>query len=262
MTLSRGTLPESESPHLSIHVDPRTLMKCLATIILMFVVMSTVAHTFLGAVGENDLRGLRQVAMRFDMDRENTLPEWFSSLLLASCCFMLANIGLHCRRTGQPFAWHWLVLSATFLYLSMDESAGLHEILMVPLRRRLNATGIFYFSWVIVAFPLVLAMFIAYLRFFGSLVSRYRWLFISAGCIYVGGALGMELIGGALAESSGFYTVAYTVAMTIEESLEMIGASLFLCALIDYRLRLPVQQDSQNIREKSVTALGRDLATA
>ncbi len=224
---------------LSLQVVPSQVMKLLTAIVLLLIILSTIAHTFLGAVPENEHRAVREVAMRFDMDRENTIPAWFSSMLLVGCGLLLARIGLHYRQSRQPFACHWLVLAAVFIYLSIDESTALHEILIVPLRRRFNAGGILYFSWVIVALPLVTVMLLAYLRFLRSLAPRTRWLFVLAGGLYVGGALGMELIGGLLAEHTGFYTARYTLVMTIEESLEMLGASLFLCALIDFVGKVP-----------------------
>jgi hypothetical protein len=42
----------------------------------------------------------------------------------------------------------------------------------------------------------------------------------------------MELVGGACAEAYGFDSLRYLAAMTVEESLEMFGAALFLYALL------------------------------
>jgi hypothetical protein len=62
-----------------------------------------------------------------------------------------------------------------------------------------------------------------------------------AAIVYVGGAIGMEMIGGILAEQSHFmgtYTdqsrasPAYLMAATLEEVLEMTGMALFAHALL------------------------------
>jgi hypothetical protein len=54
-----------------------------------------------------------------------------------------------------------------------------------------------------------------------------------AGAGYVGGALGMEMIGGAYASAYG-YDAYYPVLTIVEETLEMLGILLFLHALLCY----------------------------
>ena len=141
------------------------------------------------------------------------------------------------RRSGGRFVRHWVFLALTFAYLSLDESAYLHEILIEPLRNRLGTGGLLYFAWVIPGAAAVLIFGLAYLRFLWNLNRRSRFLFVAAGLVFVGGALGFELIGGALAESFGFESIRYTVIMTIEETLEMCGLILFVFALVDYLRR-------------------------
>jgi hypothetical protein len=63
-------------------------------------------------------------------------------------------------------------------------------------------------------------------------------LFTVSGAFYVGGALGMEMVGGLLVEQYGFADWRYIVAVHVEESLEMFGASLFLVGLIHHSRRL------------------------
>ena len=53
-----------------------------------------------------------------------------------------------------------------------------------------------------------------------------------AGGVYVGGALGMELVGGYYASGYGTQNLTYPYLATAEEVLEMIGATFFLRALM------------------------------
>ncbi|HYX90280.1 MAG TPA: hypothetical protein VE782_01860, partial [Myxococcaceae bacterium] len=60
-----------------------------------------------------------------------------------------------------------------------------------------------------------------------------RWQFILAGALYVGGALVMELPLGWWYERAGDANLVYAAIDHLEETLEMIGASLFLSALVE-----------------------------
>ena len=72
---------------------------------------------------------------------------------------------------------------------------------------------------------------VAFLRFWLRLESRIRALFFASAVLYVGGALGFELI-------EIYYIPHYGVDLgfymlsTAEESLEMLGVLLFIYALM------------------------------
>jgi hypothetical protein len=72
---------------------------------------------------------------------------------------------------------------------------------------------------------------IGYLRFLWNQPARTRLLIAAAGAIYVGGALGGELVEGVLSTTRGIDLV-FAVATTVEESLEMIGVLVFIYALL------------------------------
>ena len=76
-----------------------------------------------------------------------------------------------------------------------------------------------------------------YLRFLFHLPAQVRYLTVAAGCTYVAGALGMEVPGAYVRGGYGSDTIAYAVLTTIEETLEMFGAVLFLYAMAVYAER-------------------------
>jgi hypothetical protein len=154
--------------------------------------------------------------------------------LLFICGLLLGTIGWRHRRDGDRFAIHWLALAAIIVYLSLDEAANLHEMLIVPLRRRLDTHGILYFAWVLPGGVAVAAFGLTYLRFLLHLDQPTRRRFLISAAMYLGGALGMELVGGALAEAHSLDSLLYIAAMTIEESLEMFGAAFFAYTLLTY----------------------------
>lgn len=87
-------------------------------------------------------------------------------------------------------------LALIFLYLSFDEAAGIHELTGPLLKKVINTKGLFNFAWVILGIIMVFIFVVAYRRFIKSLPPKTRNLFIKAGITFVGGAIGMEMLGG------------------------------------------------------------------
>jgi hypothetical protein len=86
-----------------------------------------------------------------------------------------------------------------------------------------------------VGIPLVGVSALAFRRFLAALPYDTRRLFIFAGGLFVAGAIGIEMIGAQVEASLGTReTMAYVVAVTLEEGCEMFGIALFLYALLAY----------------------------
>jgi uncharacterized Tic20 family protein len=166
----------------------------------------------------------------FSLSAESNVPTWYSSSLLLACSFLLAVIAATKKREGARYARHWGALAVIFLYLSIDEASQIHELL----NNLWDLHSILYFSWVIPFGILVLVFAIVYLPFLFHLPPRTRIRVASAGVIYVGGALGVELILGYWADVHGDETFGYTLIDWVEESMEILGASLFCSALLEY----------------------------
>ena len=140
----------------------------------------------------------------FNFDREANFPSLYSTLTLAFCSYLLAIIALVKKKTQARYVRHWQALSLIFLFLAIDEICSIHEFLIPVTRKIIDVGGIFYFAWVIPAFILIIVFLIAFREFIFKLPKKTRNLFILAGTVYLLGALGMELIGGYLADTSGF----------------------------------------------------------
>src|SRR5690606_17836248 len=129
------------------------------------------------------------------------------------------------RRRNLPYFFHWLLLCPMFVYIAYDEAFQIHEKAIDPLRAELGGEdlGILYFSWVIPGAIIVCILTAAYIPFLLQLSKRIRAGFVLAAALYVGGALGVELIGGSYAEAHGNENLTYSFIVTVEESLEMFG---------------------------------------
>ena len=152
-------------------------------------------------------------------------------LLLCAAC-LLVFCGLYYRVKADRWWKHWTMLGALFGLLSLDEAIGLHETLMAPMSRLVDAEGIFHFAWVIPGVIVVTVLGLAWLPFLWNLQTTTRNRFIIAACLFVGGALRMEMVGGLVIEQFGEYSIPYMVTTTIEETCEMLGMVVFISSIV------------------------------
>ncbi|HVY20860.1 MAG TPA: hypothetical protein VHA70_12400 [Bauldia sp.] len=168
-----------------------------------------------------------------NLDGEMTIPAWYSSMLMWSAAVLLAVLAVYRSDRRVVTGIWWWSLSALFFYLSLDETASIHENLGPDLLGAYQPLPIFAFNWVIVVGPAVVIVGLAFLPFLFRLPKSARLRIMAAGFVYVCGAYGMELVGGYVAATNGG-PILYDICTAIEESLEMIGLSLFLTALLDF----------------------------
>jgi len=150
--------------------------------------------------GHNYLFGL---VRQFDLDGEANIPAWYSSFLLLLCCILLAIIAAAKKISGDKYRFHWRAMSIIFLFLAIDETAQIHDMITATLRiSGFRPSGFFYYSWIIPYGIFCLILVASFLKFLAHLPVKTRWLFMIAGAIYVAGALGMEMV-------TGFYRTLY-----------------------------------------------------
>ena len=167
---------------------------------------------------------------------EANLPTWIASGLLLWCAALLFLIG-HLNRQGQRSYWmHWYALSAIFAYISLDETARLHE----RWGYINDGAGVLYFSWVIPAMVVTAVLGLLFLPFLTGLRSKTRKHVIVAAVFYVGGALFMEFPLGYWADYAGHHNLVYGLIDWVEETMELIGTALFLYALVVHLLERPL----------------------
>ncbi len=170
------------------------------------------------------------------VDAERNIPTCFSMLLMVISALLLAIISIIERSQADYPVRHWAILSCGFLIMAVDEAWSFHEGLSSPVRELLGNEnlGAFYFAWVIPGIALVLVLALFFWRFLLHLPAKTRLTFLIAATVYLGGAIGMELIGGSFAEAHGMQNLPYIMIVTLEESLEMAGVIIFIRALLIY----------------------------
>lgn len=179
---------------------------------------------------------LTEIAPLFYVDTEHNIPTYFSVWLILLSSFLLGVIATLKSKQNVPHVSKWAILSFGFFIMALDEAFQFHERLNIPVGRLLGdgSLGVFYFPWTIPGIALVFVLGVYFLKFLFDLPAATRNRFILAAVLYVGGAIGVELIGSRHAELHGYENWAYSMIATLEESLEMGGLIVFIWALLNY----------------------------
>lgn len=125
------------------------------------------------------------------------------------------------------------------LDMSVDEALVLHERTSGPIREvlGLQGKGILRDAWVILGALAAGIVALVYVPFLKALPRRTSGLILLSGMIFVSGALGLEMVGGAIAQENGRYVLVVQVVAAAEELLQLVGIATFIFALSDYAAR-------------------------
>lgn len=223
--------PSTRDVEFPIHISAKKITQRLIIVISCLTLTGALSGYFL--VSDFQFPSSKWFYELFSLDEELNIPAWYSSFTLLFCSGLLAVI-TSIKKTDKYFIY-WKNLSLLFLIFSLDEAFSFHEILIIPaLREQFNFSPIFFHTWVIFAIPAIIFFLYKYFKFFLNLPKKTRYLFLLAAILYVGGALGMEMVSGLLRESFGRLAPITTIAIVIEEFLEMVGVLTFIYALLTY----------------------------
>jgi hypothetical protein len=217
------------SNQISLH--PASIARSLGLVTLLLALISLGATAF-RTWAEHSYHPM----LLFDLNSEYNIPTFFSACLLLFAALILAVITSLEKNRATGEALYWQILSWGFFLMAIDEVLSCHERLVVPIRKLLRHgnLGIFYFAWVIPAIVLVIFLVLFFRGFLLRLPTKTRRNLLFAATIYLGGAIGFELIGGCYAEMYGEKNLLYTVISNIEESLEMIGVIILIWGLLTH----------------------------
>jgi hypothetical protein len=215
-----------------IPLTPGVVTPFLLRVVTCLAVISFLSQMSLYYLPDYPLR--EYLAGAFNVDGEQNIPTFYSFLGLLFSSLLLGVIAYAKNLDADRYKNHWKILSFIFLYLSLDEIGQLHERFITPMRSLLNASGFLYFTWIVPFGFLVVIFLISYSKFVWHLPVATKKLFVAACALYIGGALGFEMLGGYESSTQGEYNIVYQIIVTVEESLEMLGIVVFIHALISY----------------------------
>jgi hypothetical protein len=217
-----------------ISLNPIIIIAILGALGLFLIVASIAGQLLIHFTRHNNI-----FIPLFDLNKEINFPAYYSSFLLLFASFLILIITILEKKRNAAHISKWAILSFIFLVLSCDEMLSFHEKVGPIILKKLGGDhllGIFHYTWVIAGIIFVLMFAIFYLRFFLRLNKKTKLNFLIAAILYVGGALGFEMIGGNYRELFGYETSTFTMPLilTAEESLEISGAIFFIWALLVY----------------------------
>ncbi len=215
---------------IKLSLSPGAVVRYLMIAVVFFTVVST------GIQIAKYVFDYRQDWMSlWNLDRELNFPSWFSTFMIGFCSILLKIIAIGKKEQGDRYTKDWQLLSLIFLWLAIDELVSIHEILIIPqFSDALHLPWFLHSLWVIPGMVFVAWFARRYIRFVRHLPSNTKKHFVSAACVYIGGALVMEMVGSYFAEAQGQQHLTYALVATVEEFMEMVGMVMFIYGLLYY----------------------------
>lgn len=225
--------PASARPERRVGLSPASVLRVLAVIILVFGLLHLAAMPVF-VQGTKASEGIYVRVARFIMlQNERSIPTWFSIILIGWNVVLLGLTAMVVRRTRSSSPLPWLALAAVFSFLSLDEMMVLHERVGNAIGTQFHLSGVLTFPWVITGSVFTLLVGLGFTGFLLRLPRRTAALFLASGGIFVGGALGFEMVEAATVDMAGF-GAAFYLEVLVEEMMEMFGQALFSFALLDH----------------------------
>ena len=191
---------------------------------------------------------------------EQNILTWLSSALLLFCALLLVGLGLESKQREAPMWRRWIELAAIFFLLSLDETAELHEYLTGLIKGAYKVEGYLYFAWVIPGAGFTLLVFLRSLGLLRTLPAATRRGMLTAGALYLAGAIGIESVGANYSAHSGqVQDLTFQLLCTFEEGFEVLGLWWFLRTLLPFSAD-PAAAASEE--ERQWGRLGLDLGRA
>ena len=213
-----------------ITLYPRNIVIWLSTITILLLAahLITIATPYIFGGFEHGL--VRLLFSLFFLDGEGNVPALFSTcLFLINAAIFLIVWKAACLAGDSPKIW--LFLSGVFVFLALDESISIHERLIDPFRQALDATGIFYYTWIVPYGIGVVLLSIFAIPVFLRMQKRIRFWFGLSAATYLLATIGFEMISGKyLVMMNEQKDIVWILMMTVEESLEMAGLIILVYA--------------------------------
>lgn len=223
--------------HPVIYVNKSFVIRLLATAAIAIQVISFCTRFIVFFTDYKSVTGLNFTLNMFYVGAERNIPTAFSSMILIIASVLLFVITILKWKKPKSFYWIWFILSFGFFYLAMDEAMILHETILgqregVILGRQFS--GFLRHAWIIPFLFTIPFLILLFYKFLMHLDNRTRNLFLVSAALFVGGAIGIESIGGYIKDTIGVDNWWYYIEVATEESFEMAGVITFIYSLLDY----------------------------
>jgi hypothetical protein len=216
---------------MELNFSTKKTTRMLFVVVLLLTIASLAGQYSKHILGHDHLRGFVPL---FNVNTEGNIPTWYTSFSILLCAVLLFVIARARKIEGDRYSIYWMILGLIFLYISVDEGAGVHDALDFSLPSLGYITSAPRYIRMLPVAVLLLIFGLMYLKFLFYLPARTRLLFIVAGTIYVSGAFGMGFVMERYGTRHGWDNMTLEILAALEEFLEMIGIVIFIYALMSY----------------------------
>lgn len=206
-------------------------IKFLFGILIVLVILNCAGIAFGYFTGHHSVYGIIGLVY---FDSQGGLPFYFSSICLLLTSSLLIIIYREHKQNNLFDKNYWLVLSIGFLIMSIDEYVGIHRILSKVIREFFPVGQLFYFAWVIPGIILCLILCLYFLNFYLRLPRRFKVSFGISAVLFVGGAIGIEILDGFFVPAENDANLIYSILVTLEQTMEWGAVLMFLYSLTEY----------------------------
>lgn len=218
---------------MKINLIPRVFLNILVFFIVVLSIGNVISIILIFSF---KLQKFNAIIGLLNFNSEGSFSTLFSFLILLISSLLLKYIAF-----SQKFVYktskYWKFLALIFLFLSLDEMLSIHEMISGKIENYYKFSGFLYYAWVLPYGIFVIFISLIYMRFIGRLPLKFKFLFISAGFIYVFGAIGFEMFGGFVIDKLNHeveFNILYHLLYSLEETFEMFGITLFIYSLLEY----------------------------
>jgi hypothetical protein len=196
--------------------------------IISFLLMANIYGIYL-LFQDPDSQQTQRVIELFDFNQSSSVPSLFiiSMLFLSTC--LLIYIG---RKAGEK-GIYWYGLAFIFGLLTASKAFHIQKIIFWKIYNFKSTLKVSLFVIGILLFLSIILFFIIFIPFFSKLPKPTLKLIVFSLFIFVIGAVVFDKFGTLYTKVNG-NDLGYYVLYTIEESLEMIGISLFVFGWLKY----------------------------
>ncbi len=215
----------------------------IVIVVVLHIFYQTLAYLY------PDNRVLADLAERFGLDAELSVPTWLTAIMAFGMAGLAWLIGM--VQTDKIVRRGWYLIAAVGVFVSVDEVSSLHELLLQSLHilAGFGAQTFFDNAWLIILPFLAVGAIVAFRYLKRSLPADTFRLLVQASIVYLLGAFVVEYLSIPMDKSLLVYTNG---AVVIEETLEFIGLVLVIRALC-HHVVVHETKLHRNIKELAVS---------
>jgi hypothetical protein len=167
-----------------------------------------------------------------DVRHEGNLPTLFATVQLfvaAGVCVLIGRLEARGQRA------HWMGLGVIFVFLGIDETAQLHELLAF-VKISISNSVMPEWIWALFYGPAVLLIGGLYVPFLRRLPTATAVTFVTGGVLFLLGSLGLEMLGTYQAKLLALPRnhAHFTLQVHVEELCELTGIFVFVWGAVRF----------------------------